>query len=183
MGEVVENPIEPSIAEEGKRSSVRDFFAHHMLATDEINRILDGHERTMGMRAFPSDRVPAHKSSSYGFVLNTQPNSHPGEHWVACAYDAESNVTFFFDSAGNTPEAYNKRWSRALRSRGRRFVMYSCKAHQNIGTDTCGLWCVYFLHICFANKHVGTLSLSDDRMLDYTLKHYAKPCKVIYNNY
>jgi hypothetical protein len=56
----------------------------------------------------------------------------------------------FFDSLGNAPETYRRRFANVLIVNGPRY--YYCSAQiQPDGTDTCGLFCMYY----FKQRHRG----------------------------
>ncbi|CAC5384158.1 unnamed protein product [Mytilus coruscus] len=50
---------------------------------------------------FAADQIPFHRSTPFGFIVNTDPQSLPGKHWIACYVDS-NNVLEIFDSYGNS---------------------------------------------------------------------------------
>ena len=56
---------------------------------------------------FPSDKLPQSiERYPCGFVVNTDPSSEPGTHWVAFNFPSESKGEFF-NSYGKSPNYYN----------------------------------------------------------------------------
>jgi hypothetical protein len=57
---------------------------------------------------FPADQLPKSLSTfPCGFVVNTDPSTKPGTHWVVF-YFPTYNTGEFFDSYGQPPEHYNE---------------------------------------------------------------------------
>ena len=67
------------------------------------------------------------------FVVNTMPSHHPGRHWIVI--DWINSVPFLFDSFGKPPSYYGlpRHWS------------YSNTILQHPNSDTCGLYCIYYI--------------------------------------
>jgi hypothetical protein len=92
---------------------------------------------------FPSDmistlHIDSRTKKPYAFVINNQPSSHPGEHWLAVY--GKNNVCQFFDSYGRRPRSKyilkflkNKRWRQ------------SKKQVQSFYSDVCGTYCLIYL--------------------------------------
>jgi hypothetical protein len=55
--------------------------------------------------AFPSDKIPSRSHYPYSYVLNTDPSTEPGSHWVAFYHSSPTNAEFF-DSYGQAPHVY-----------------------------------------------------------------------------
>ena len=53
---------------------------------------------------FPADKLPTHKWGPVSYIINSDPASKPGEHWLA--YYQDDGVADFFDSYGRHPTAY-----------------------------------------------------------------------------
>ena len=67
--------------------------------TVQILKIL---KKVMGpnfIGGFPSDKLPEPKQKPFGMVVNLDPSTKPGSHWVAI-YVSEFNVSEYFDSYG-----------------------------------------------------------------------------------
>ena len=72
--------------------------------TIQILKIL---KKAMGpnfVGVFPSDQLPEPtKQKPFGMVVNLDPSTKPGSHWVAI-YVSEFNVSEYFDSYGFPPQ-------------------------------------------------------------------------------
>jgi hypothetical protein len=94
---------------------------------------------------FPSDQLPYKTELPLNIIVNTDPSTKPGQHWV-CICINKKRVGYYFDSFGINPfvediiKFLNKRcvkWS------------YNKQCIQNITSSTCGHYCVlYIIHRC-----------------------------------
>lgn len=82
------------------------------------------------------DQLPLAVSKPSIFIVNTDPISMPGEHWVVLFMD---NVNEHFDSAGIAPRPDFKDY---LTMRG--IYMYNDKRVQSFNTNTCGQFCLFY---------------------------------------
>lgn len=82
-------------------------------------------------------------STSIGqtFVLNTDPASEPGEHWVCIYIDPRTGIGEYFDSYGFPPL---REFERFMASRCRQMT-YNPVCYQSDETSVCGHYCIYFL--------------------------------------
>ena len=92
---------------------------------------------------FPADQIPKkHELFRYSlpfcYIVNTDPASEPGEHWVT-VYHANGGVVEFFDSYGNNYDYYSNL----------QFDVYPTKFNtvslQSPGAYVCGHYCLYFI--------------------------------------
>lgn len=82
---------------------------------------------------FPADHIPRPRQPIYCFVINIDPSSLPGRHWV-CVY---GNKTIeFFDSYGLSPRDYHLNLTVDFWNRTR---------VQDFDAESCGLHCVFYL--------------------------------------
>jgi hypothetical protein len=75
------------------------------------------------------------------YVINTDPASLPGKHWVACFIQSPKHALEFFDSYGQAPAAYP---SIRLPSFPRVRVV-SSNVFQSARSMVCGHYCIYFV--------------------------------------
>lgn len=114
------------------------------LKTSEISSIMyqatKKHPSFVYLGTFPADyivKIPKNTEKQYGFIMNTKPNNHPGEHW--CAFYISSNKVSFFDSNGDKPNKYHSLIYNSFPTRE-----YNKIPYQN--TDgLCGLYAINFL--------------------------------------
>lgn len=80
-----------------------------------------------------------------GYVVNTKPSSHPGEHWVAVYLDKDPRKPAeFFDSLGNHPRLYGQAFLDFLNYGKRGFVHLSSRLQGN-QLPACGHYAIYFV--------------------------------------
>lgn len=72
-------------------------------------------------------------------VINLDPNTHPGSHWV-CAYFYKQTCDYF-DSYGLKPILLLKRYMLKYSDT----ILFSTKQLQSPFSSTCGQMCIYFL--------------------------------------
>lgn len=73
------------------------------------------------------------------FIVNSDPNYLPGTHWYALYFD---RISEHFDSAGFEP---NPVLENHLIVHGPQYKYNSTRV-QNFNTDTCGLFCLFFVY-------------------------------------
>ncbi len=112
--------------------------------------------RAKFLGVLPFDRFPvAELESSQNlyslfFVLNTDPSSEPGTHWLACYYDHSSNTIEFFDSYGYPPEFYNLHFPPQISLLSNQFTL------QSDTSTVCGQYAIFFLVSRLAE--IGTIN-------------------------
>jgi hypothetical protein len=91
---------------------------------------------------FASNQLPEELSLVPScLVANTDPDSEPGEHWVAVYRNADGS-TDYFDSYGRQPTGAIKSW--LYRTCGGS-IRCNHKCLQSPLSSACGQYCVYFL--------------------------------------
>lgn len=78
------------------------------------------------------------------YIVNSQPSSKPGRHWFVL-YFPRVGPSEFFDSLGRRPGYYSWRLERYLKNHGGYFI-YNAQRYQQVGTTTCGQFCLYFTY-------------------------------------
>lgn len=91
----------------------------------------------------PSDRLPARfdSTSPSAFVINTDPASRPGEHWVAVYFNGHG-VGEYFDPFGFPP--YKRNIVQFLRRNCRAYRINSRVLQYSL-SRACGLFCIYYV--------------------------------------
>lgn len=119
---------------------------------------------------FAADTIPNACEYPFCFVINTDPASKPGEHWVACYVTSPSKVEFF-DSYGMPVEAYpNIRLPYTV-------TKHNTVSLQDIGSYACGHYCIYYL----CNRAQGTslsriverLSILQSARREYLIRRFV----------
>lgn len=85
-------------------------------------------------------------------ITNTDTRNGPGKHWVVF-YFTDRRPDEFFDSLGNTPEYYNVGFERVLQ----KHYLTMCDRLQDFGSNTCGLYCIYYVMCRYAGMTMKDL--------------------------
>ena len=97
--------------------------------------------------AFPYDEIPQRpKDVHFSLIVNTSPGNESGDHWIAMVYDKQT--FYFIDSYGRklNDVTLPKQFSLVIRKYiGENRVKYNSKWLQQLTSNTCGNYCVYFL--------------------------------------
>ena len=78
------------------------------------------------------------------YIVNTDSSLKPGQYWIAF-YFPRNGPAVFWDSFGYSPEHYDQRFKRVLLKNERRFIFNRIKV-QDIGTMTCGQFCLFYAY-------------------------------------
>jgi len=106
---------------------------------------------------------PPNDDGVFCFVSNTDCICYEGTHWIAF-YRDQYGVGHYFDSFGMKP--YNKLkdiWVKYFQKVSPRGVQYYNRKIQEITSDTCGQFCIYYLINRFK---YDPLVISDNRLMD-----------------
>jgi hypothetical protein len=105
-------------------------------------------KRFGGVKA--ADRLPKCDPKSHKFyILNNQNSELPGEHWVVMHLGM---IPEFFDSSGQAPQSYKKRFQYFLINHGPNY-RYNQQRLQNLGSDVCGKYCLFFIY--HRSRHIS----------------------------
>lgn len=99
---------------------------------------------------FASDNIPkTFKKFPVTFILNTDPHTKPGTHWIAVFVKSNSEVEFF-DSYGHAPNYFKG----FIHDYFTRFstVIYNDVLLQSHKTAVCGQYCCYYVYLRCRNK-------------------------------
>jgi hypothetical protein len=114
--------------------------------TSEINKEMKGYP--FG-GTFPCNKIPTTKKYPCGYVINTDPSSERGEHWVAILLLAP-NIGEYFDSFGLPPLC--KAIVHYLRTNCAISCAYSTLTLQHPLSISCGKFALEFLQNRFEGK-------------------------------
>lgn len=106
--------------------------------TEGLIHVLNGLNEFGGVTSV--DRLTMKERNKF-YIVNTDPSYKPGKHWV-CIF--LSNVPEFFDSLGQPPLYYDRRFERFVIIQGPTY-MYNSKRIQSYGSDSCGHYCIYYV--------------------------------------
>ena len=92
---------------------------------------------------FPKNRIPKknYKKFPISFIINTDPDYLPGQHWVALFL--ENNKAEYMDSFGFKPicceiQNYLKKYKIKM-------IKYNTYPLQSISSSTCGAYCILYI--------------------------------------
>lgn len=115
--------------------------------TYEINRYLANYIQFFG--TYPRDMLPRALARGGGIVVNTDKSTNPGLHWVAI-YLSSDGYAVYFDSFGLPP--MHIEIIKFLNDISPIGWFHNAITFQSLYTDTCGMYCVYFLANFFNGK-------------------------------
>ena len=123
---------------------------------DDISLILSrflSKSRVKYLGTFSADKIPSHSlvqsSSPCCYVLNSDPSTSPGSHWVA-VYHSTPHSLEFFDSFGFAPADLGFHFDTSFH------VTQNKTQVQSLNSKVCGEYCIYFVYL----RSVG-ISFSD----------------------
>ena len=110
-----------------------EYTIDEILFTDSITKDL-----YLGSFAF--DEITKISKFPSCMIINTEPRTENGEHWLACYFDNNKNA-FFFDSYGNKPSFY--KLDEYLKKNSTK-IFYNCHKIQGF-LPYCGFYCIFYL--------------------------------------
>ena len=90
----------------------------------------------------PTGVVPPHHRA---FIVNTDYQSGPGEHWVAVYFAPHSRMAEFFDPLGRSVADYDPRLMTFIRRNKEYTLENTPQRCQSIDGGLCGQFCLYYL--------------------------------------
>jgi hypothetical protein len=111
---------------------------------------------------FPIDKLPTNIYPYKMLLMNTDPAFLPGKHWV-CMFIPNNGPSEFFDSIGKNPYQYSKKIVDFLGDT----YLYNTVRLQPHNSDTCGLYCLYFLYHRIRNFSFMDILSSFKKDLEY----------------
>ena len=100
--------------------------------------------REYGVTVTCADELPALvKKIPRWYVVNTDRCGNPGLHWTVF-YFPQRGPAEFFDSLGNPPEHYHRRFKDVLMANGPRYL-YLKNRLQAFDSEACGQYCIYYV--------------------------------------
>jgi hypothetical protein len=96
---------------------------------------------------YASDELPEIGHYPFGGILNTAPSSKSGQHWIAFFF-THDRKGLYFNSSGNAPTTQFQDFMEKYSEE----VIYNSEQLQADTTNTCGLYCLYFLFLACRGK-------------------------------
>ena len=111
------------------------------LTTGQLNVLLSDVPIFRG--TFPADAIPSFRKLPAAIIVNTDPSSLPGEHWVSVVLKSNSKA-IYFDPLGFPPLVGEMQ--KYLTEHAANGIKYSAVTVQSPTNKTCGLWCAAFVN-------------------------------------
>ena len=111
--------------------------------------------------AFPYDKIPKSRKKFYSMIVNTEPDSEPGDHWLVLVY--RRGRFWFLDSFGR--DYNNFTFSIAFQNTIRNYIagrphVFNRKLLQQFTSNACGFYACYFVHM-FSKRSLPTNLVSN----------------------
>ncbi|GFQ74075.1 uncharacterized protein TNCT_556511 [Trichonephila clavata] len=101
---------------------------------------------------YASDELPKTLDSYSCFIVNLDPKTKPGSHWIAIAF--RNNKCFYFCSYASVPN--NKNILKFITDNAENLVWNKCR-YQSLVSYTCGHFCLHFLYNFVRNQSLSPL--------------------------
>ena len=108
---------------------------HHILTLDPYTK------KIFAGFCSPDLPLPVYEGRPALYILNTGLSTSPGEHWCVACFPKNSNVCYFFDPFGHSPNKYM--FSASLLEMCNKIV-FNKKVVQGELAKTCGHHCLFF---------------------------------------
>ena len=113
---------------------------YEILSTIDLNLALSKYNIFKG--TYAADKVTLNNlKGTQAFIVNTQTNNKPGEHWTALIVNKSRRI--FFDSFGF--ELLNLSILDSLKNLGVKFYRYNTRPIQPLFSENCGYYCIAFI--------------------------------------
>lgn len=96
---------------------------------------------------YAADELPHKISKPSVIVVNTDPSTKAGTHWVALFFDDQGNCEYF-NSYGTKPD---NRWHESFIKRNCVKWTHNTKCLQALYSDVCGVYCI--MYACFKSRN------------------------------
>lgn len=135
--------------------------------TNQLKSIFscDGDLKKRVVGIFASDQIPKNVRELTGFIVNTDPISKPGQHWIAFYVNKQRELECF-DSYGNSSDLYSSSIKHFIRRYDK--VTFNNKRLQGDKTSVCGQYCVFFLW-CRIKERLSIVKIGERFTSDYDL--------------
>lgn len=122
------------------------------------------------------DQLKYIRSESFSIIVNNEPSTSPGMHWIALHKPQHANVVEFFDSFALPTKFYGKEIQCFLQKNGT-YVETSTAQYQSDLSNVCGNFCLYFLvlrskGVSFTNV-LSSFSLTNLKHNDELVTHFV----------
>lgn len=109
-----------------------------------LSRVYIARDKEKFLGVYPADKIPSKVTlasyNSFSMIVNTQPSTQKGRHWVSFYRKNKTCPIEFFDSFGRKP--YISYFLKFLK--GEQFI-YNNLAVQSVFTNVCGQYCIFYI--------------------------------------
>ena len=113
------------------------------------------------MGTFAFDELPKQPSSElFSLVVNTSSSREPGDHWLCLVY--KKSVYYFLDSYGRDLQdlTFSQDFVKTIKNYvGQTKIMYQKKLLQQLTSNVCGDYCIYFISKLVDKSFTSVLSV------------------------
>lgn len=120
---------------------------------------------------FSSDLLPKRIEKFSTFIVNLDPHTMSGSHWIALKFNATEKSVRVFDSYGKPPT--NKNILDFCR-RNANSVYYNDVCFQSAFTNTCGHFCLYFLYCSTRFLNLDELSRTNKKQNEKFIASFVR---------
>jgi hypothetical protein len=124
---------------------------------------------------YACDELPLISTRPSVIVVNTDPASRPGRHWICMFFDEDGHGEFF-DSFGMQPNRVFKRYMNKYCI----IWTFNKKQMQSLVSRFCGHYCIWYCIMKFRNVSLNVLvnaASNDTGLNDFLVHRFA--CKLI----
>jgi hypothetical protein len=107
------------------------------------NHDLKRYLASRAVRVVCADDLPSTLKRCQFWVVNTDKCGERGLHWVVFHFPSRGPLEFF-DSLGNPPEYYHRRFQNILMVNGAKYGYFDSRI-QSETSSLCGQYCIYFV--------------------------------------
>ena len=132
------------------------------LSTDEIDERL---KIPSFLGAFPYDELPEKPDGDFSLIINTEPSTEPGDHWLPIIF--KKRVFYFLDSFGRVPTSplfrpeFKKTVKEYMQGDRRRC---NSKLIQYVFSNACGFYSIYFIKEMQSKSMIKTMEIFTDNL-------------------
>ena len=129
----------------------------------------------VNVKVISVDQLPYRvKTYPRGFIVNNETSKQKGKHWIALWIESP-DYGEFFDSFGEKPIYYGKRFTDFLNRNVKRYIS-NTEQLQNDSSDTCGLFTLFYILLKtrgYSMKRIRKRFTEDTRLNDHILYQFA----------
>lgn len=131
----------------------------------------DPYARKTFIGVYAKDKLPSIQSYPCSLVVNTDPSTKPGQHWLAI-YFGKDKSSEIFDSFGLHPEQYDL--VKYLTKYSKEYDFNKTRL-QDLDSAACGHYCIFYILLksrCFSlNEILSLFHKFDFKVNDFMVEH------------